>query len=276
MRLLLTIVATLATTVAATACATSGPPPVRPAAVEPATDQTTATPASREARVAIMAAVEAPDRSAEDRALDAGRKPVETLAFFGVAPGMKVAEMGAGRGYGAELLARIVGPEGQVIGHNSPFLLERFAEGPWTERLTKPVMANVVRSDRPFEAPFDPAIDDLDVVLNVLFYHDTYWQGVDREAMNRAIFAALEPGGVYGIVDHSAAEGRGAEDVQTLHRVEEALVIAEIEAAGFILVETADFLRNPDDTRDWNAAPGAAGERRGQSDRFVLKFVKPR
>lgn len=270
MRLFIALAATLACVAAG--CATGAPAPPDPA---PAMSPRAAAPAMSP-RAAATAAVAAPDRSPEDRALDAGREPVETFAFFGVAPGMKVAEMGAGRGYGAELLARIVGPAGQVIGHNSPFLLERFAETPWTERLAKPVMANVERSDRPFEAPFDPAVDDLDAVLNVLFYHDTYWQEVDRAAMNRAIFAALKPGGVYGIVDHSAADGRGAEDVKTLHRVEESLVIAEIEAAGFVLDARADFLRNPDDARDWNAAPGAAGDRRGESDRFVLRFIKPR
>lgn len=223
----------------------------------------------------VRAAVEAADRAAEDRALDGGRKPAEILAFFGVRPGMKVAELGAGGGYTAELLARIVGPGGKVYAQNPPFVLERFAEAPWSERLRKPVMANVVRLDREFDDPFPPDVRGLDVVLNHLFYHDTYWQGVDRAAMNHAVFEALAPGGVYGIVDHSAGAGSGAADVKTLHRVEEAVLRADVEKAGFVLAAEADFLRHPEDTRDWNAAPGASGERRGTSDRFVLKFVKP-
>ena len=60
-----------------------------------------------------------------------------------------------------------------------------------------------------------------------------------------------------------------------LHRIEQSVVEQEIEAAGFVLVESADFLKNPDDTRDWSASPRVAGEKRGHSDRFVLKFVKP-
>ena len=225
---------------------------------------------------APAAAVAAPDRSADDRALDEGRQPAAMLAFFGIAPGMKVAELGAGGGYTAELLARTVGPTGKVYAQNSQFLLDRFAQKPWTERLQKPVMANVVRLDRPFDDPFPPDVKDLDAVLIVLFYHDTYWQKVDRAKMNAAVMRALKPGGVYGIVDHSAAAGTGANDVESLHRIEESTLRADVEQAGFVLAGSADFLKHPADTRDWSASPRTAGEKRGTSDRFVLKFVKPK
>lgn len=224
---------------------------------------------------AIQAAVDAPDRAEADRALDAGRHPAETLAFAGVAPGMKVAELGAGGGYTTELLARVVGPDGVVYGQNSPLILERYAEKPWSERLQKPVMKPVVRADRDFADPLPPEAHDLDAVLLILFYHDTVWMGVDRAKMNQAIFRALKPGGVFLIVDHSARAGSGTQDVQTLHRIEEKVVRDELAAAGFKLAGEASFLRNPDDTRAWNASPRSAGERRGTSDRFVLKFVKP-
>jgi len=222
------------------------------------------------------AVVAAPDRSDADRALDAGRHPAEMLAFFAIAPGMRVAELGAGGGYTAELLARAISPNGTVYAQNSKFLLERFAEKPWSERLQKPAMANVVRLDRPFDDPFPSEVRDLDAVLIVLFYHDTYWQKVDRARMNAAVFRALKPGGVYGIVDHSARAGSGAADVETLHRIEEPTLIADVEQAGFELAGSAEFLRHPDDPRDWSASPRTAGEKRGTSDRFVLKFVKPK
>jgi predicted methyltransferase len=225
---------------------------------------------------AIRAAVDAKDRSPEDRALDAGRHPDQMLAFFGIRPGMRVAELGAGGGYTTELLARTVGPEGRVYGHNTPFILERFAAKPWSERLAKPVMKGVVRLDRSFDEPFSPDLKDLDAVLIVLLYHDAVWMGADRAKMNRAVFAALAPGGVYGIVDHSAKPGTGVADVESLHRIDEAAVISEVKAAGFELQTQGDFLRNPADTRDWSASPRVAGERRGTSDRFALKFVKPR
>jgi predicted methyltransferase len=224
---------------------------------------------------AATAAVAAADRDPADRALDAGRHPAETLAFFGIAPGMRVAELGAGGGYTSELLARTVGPSGKVYAQNSQFLLDRFAQQPWSERLKKPVMANVVRLDRPFDDPFPADVKDLDAVLIVLFYHDTYWQKVERAKMNAAVLRALKPGGVYGIVDHSAKAGDGAADVETLHRIEEPTLVADVEQAGFQLAASAEFLRNPADTRDWSASPRSAGEKRGTSDRFVLKFVKP-
>jgi predicted methyltransferase len=137
-------------------------------------------------------------------------------------------------------------------------------------------MKNVVRLDRAFDDPFPPEVKDLDAVLMVLLYHDTVWMGADRARMNRAVFDALAPGGIYGIVDHSAKPGTGVADVESLHRIDEATVISEVEAAGFTLRAQGDFLRDPADARDWNPAPRAAGERRGTSDRFVLEFVKPR
>ncbi len=231
-----------------------------------------ATPPAASAHPAIVAA---PDRTPDDRALDAGRQPAALLAFFGVGPGMRVAELAAGGGYTTELLARAVGPTGTVYGQNSRFILQRFAQQPWSERLARPAMRNVVRVDREFEDPLPPDARDLDAVVVVLFYHDLFWFGTDRERMNRAIFQALRPGGLYIIVDHSGRAGTGASEVQTLHRIEERVVRDEIERAGFRLVRTADFLRNPADARDWNASPRAAGERRGQSDRFVLAFVRP-
>lgn len=221
------------------------------------------------------ALVAAPDRAPEDRALDAGRHPAELLEFAAVRPGMKVGEIASGGGYTTELLARAVGPSGVVYGQNSKFILERFAEKPWSARLAKPVMKNVVRIDSDFSEPFPETVRDLDLVVNVLFYHDTVWQGTDRARMNQTIFNALRPGGTYLIVDHSARPGAGVQDVETLHRIEEQVVKDEIAKAGFKLERSADFLRAPSDTRDWSASPRVAGERRGTSDRFVLAFVKP-
>lgn len=230
---------------------------------------------SEDAAALANAVVAAPDRSPEDRALDAGRKPAALLAFLGVQPGWRVGDMGAGGGYTAELLQRAVGTGGTVYGQNSKKVLEMFAEKAWGARLAKPVMKNVIRLDRDFEDPFPPDVTGLDAVTLVLFYHDTVWLDVNREAMNKAVFAALKPGGVFLVVDHSARPGDGVQVAQTFHRIEEDVVRKEIIAAGFVLDGEADFLRNPADTRDWNDSPRAAAERRGTSDRFVLRFRKP-
>jgi predicted methyltransferase len=272
----------VATVFGALGCGSSTPPAESPSQVERAwaaqsspAASAAAPPAASEIPPAIQAAFSAPDRSADDRALDAGRKPDQMLAFFGIAPGMRVAELGAGGGYTTELVARIVGPGGKVYGQNSPFILERFAEKPWSERLAKPVMANVVRVDRDFDDPLPSEASNLDAVVIVLFYHDTVWMKIDRDKMNRTVFAALKPGGTYGIVDHSAKEGSRVADAETFHRIDEKVVREEVQRAGFVLDAEASFLRNPSDSRDWNASPRKAAERRGTSDRFVLRFKKP-
>src|SRR5262245_61950144 len=105
-------------------------------------------PAPPTSPASYAAVVSAPDRTAADRALDAGRKPDELLAFAGIRPGMRVAELGAAGGYTTELLARAVGPTGKVYGQNNRLVLDRFAEKPWSARLTGPVMGDVVGVDR--------------------------------------------------------------------------------------------------------------------------------
>lgn len=224
---------------------------------------------------AAHVAVTASDRSEADRALDAGRHPEETFAFFGIAPGMRVAEIQAGGGYSTELLARIVGSSGRVYAQNNKFVLEKYAEGPLSARLAKAVNRNVVRVDRELDDPLPPEATELDAVLDILFYHDTVWMNADRAQMNARIFGALKHGGIYGIIDHSARPSAGLADVKTLHRIDEKVVREEIERAGFRLVREASFLRNAGDTRDWSTSPSTAAERRGTSDRFVLAFVKP-
>ena len=219
--------------------------------------------------------VASPDRTAADQALDPGRHPTAMLAFLAIPTGAHIAEIGAGGGYTTELLARDVGPNGIVYAQNAPFVLQRFAEKPWSERLVRPAMASVVRIDRDFDDPLPPEAKPLDEVVSAFIYHDTVWMKVDRARMNKAIFEALKPGGIYAVLDNSAREGSGLVDVQTVHRIDEKSVIAEVTQAGFKLVGESNFLRNPSDPRDWNASPREAGERRGTGDRFALRFQKP-
>lgn len=219
----------------------------------------------------IAAAVAAPDRPAEDRARDADRRPAEILTFFGIERGATVAELMTGRGYYAELLARAVGPEGKVYAQNNAFVLDRFARSAITERLARPGLGNVVRLDSELDALDLPA-GQLDAVLMILFYHDTYWMEVDRSAMNRAVYLALKPGGVYAVVDHHAAAGSGERNVKSLHRMEASLAKREILEAGFTFVSESDLLRHPDDDRTKSVFDDTI---RGKTDRFVYLFRRP-
>ncbi len=260
---------------AATPTEQPAPPPAPEPPAAPKPPEPPAYTPSADVPQPIRDAVTAADRDDKDRALDAGRKPAEVLAFFNIAPGQKVEELFAAGGYTTELITRVVGDGGKVYAQNTKEILDRFARGPLTTRLAKPVMKNAVMVEQPADKPFPPDAKNLDAVICILNYHDFVWLKVDRAKLNKAVFAALKPGGVYGIVDHSGKQGSGLGDVQTLHRIDEDAVKKEILAAGFKLDAESDVLRNADDPRDWNASPTQAGEKRGTSDRFVLRFVKP-
>jgi predicted methyltransferase len=218
----------------------------------------------------------AADRPEADKALDAGRQPAQLLAFFGAAPGMQVEDVWAGGGYTTELLARVVGPKGKVWSQLPPLPPELAqVEQAWTERLKKPALANTVAVHAGFDGDFMPAPPgSLDLVVINLNYHDLVLRNLDRGVLNAAVFRALKKGGIYGIVDHSAKPGAGQAGLE-LHRIDESQVIAEVERAGFKLDGASSVLRRPDDDRTWSTSPRTAGERRGTSDRFVLRFVKP-
>ena len=225
---------------------------------------------SAEPTADARAVVASADRSDADRKTDVRRRPEMMLAFTGVKAGMRVLDLGAGAGYSTELLARSVGPRGVVYAQNTQAMIDQFVKNRFDERAAKPAMKNVVKLVRAFEDPVPADVHDLDLVTQYFEYHDAPARGTDRAQMNRRAFELLKPGGYYVIADHSAKPGSGVADSKALHRIDEALVRQEVEAAGFKLVATADFLRNPDDPRD--AAPPRAKVR---VDEFVLKFVKP-
>lgn len=210
------------------------------------------------------ALIAAPDRSEADRTNDKRRDPVKLLEFAGPKTGWRVLDMGAGGGYSTELMARAVGASGKVWGQHDK-LSDRFKA-----RQATPPMANVVALDRPFDDPVPADVRDLDLITFFFVYHDTTFMEVDRAKMNKAMFAALKPGGFLVIADHSANKGEGATVGKSLHRIEEETLKQEVQAAGFKLVGSADFLRNPDDPR--TVSVHRSGIR---NDEFVLKFQKP-
>jgi predicted methyltransferase len=216
----------------------------------------------------IAGAVAAADRPDTDKARDADRKPGELVAFAGIKPGMKVAELAPGGGYFTRILSGAVGPRGKVFalsGRPSP-AVEEYAK-------THP---NVVFVGGVAPGTI-PVPEPVDVVWTTLNYHDfknaKVGDGDAAAAYNSAAFKALKPGGIYLIGDHDAAKGAGATVTSSLHRIEGALVIKEVEAAGFKLEAQSDLLRHPAD--DHTARVQETGIR-GKTDQFVLRFRKPR
>lgn len=214
--------------------------------------------------------VAAPERIDADRTNDARRKPAQMLAFAGVRPGMKVLDLGAGGGYSTELLARAVGPQGVVYAQNSKQTSQGQAFARLMERLNRPAMKNTQSVVRDFDDPVPPEARDLDMVTFFYIYHDTPAWDVDRAKMNRRVFEALKPGGIYLIADHAAKAGVGVSASKSLHRIEESALRSEVEAAGFRLLAEADFLRNPADPREERVFALKI-----PVDNFVLKFVRP-
>lgn len=202
------------------------------------------------------------DRPDAERKLDPVRKPQEVMAFYGVKRGDKVADLFAARGYYTAILSQLVGPQGVVYSANAAPRAELH------ERVKQSNLTNVRVIDGPFDKVALPQDGSLDFVFIHLDYHEL--AADTRAAMNRRVFAALKKGGSYGVVDHSAAAGRGDEDAKTFHRIEKALVIKDATAAGFRLAEEGNMLARADDTRDFSVT-----KLRDRSDRFVLKFVKP-
>ena len=231
----------------------------------------------------IKSVVDDPTRPEADRARDADRKPAEILAFFGIDEGQRVLDLQATAGFYTEILSGVVGPEGEVYAQNNNFVLERFAEEPLSQRLARLQETgrdNVTRIDLELDELEVPG--DLDAALFIRFYHDLFWLPTpdenknDRAEFLRRVFAALKPGGVFGVVDHHAESGSGERDAldprEGLHRIDIELVKREVLEAGFRLEAESDVLSNPEDTRDWNIF---SEDRRDKTDRFVLRFVKP-
>jgi predicted methyltransferase len=226
--------------------------------------------AERGAPVSPEVIVAAPDRTPEDRQADSRRRPAALLEFLAVAPGDRVADLAAGSGYTTELLARAVGPGGAVYAQNDKATIDNFVGESWPKRLEREATHNVVRMDRELDAPFAAEARDLDLVTLMFSYHDAIANGLDRSKLNAAVLAALKPGGLYVVADHQAPPGTGVEAANALHRIDEKIVRAEIEAAGFVFVESAAFLREPKDTGK------EPSEKLGfNTDRFILKFKKP-
>ncbi len=217
-------------------------------------------------------------RPQSDLSIDAARKPAEVLEFIGIEPGMSVLDMFSGGGWYAEIIAHVVGERGHVIAHSNEAykgfvgdaLQERFASG-------RVAQAKILMAENNQLALEE---DSLDAIMLSLSFHDIYhvdeeggWALINGPALLAELKKGLRPGGIVGIVDHAATAGSPPETGDSLHRIDPARVVADMEAAGFICEASSDILGNSED--DLSEIVFAEGIR-GKTDRFVMRFRNPK
>lgn len=223
----------------------------------------------------IAAAVADTTRPKEDVARDAARKPAEMLVFAGVKPGQRVVDLMAGGGYFTRLFADAVGPKGRVYAY-TPSEFRKFSKAafPPSGRPADAAHPNTIFWMQPINSFSVP--EPVDLVWTSQNYHDMHddFMGpADIARVNKAVFDALKPGGVFIVLDHAAADGSGLRDTNTLHRIDPAVVKAEVTAAGFVYEGESTVLRNPQDPRDKLVFDPSI---QGHTDQFIYKFRKPR
>lgn len=232
---------------------------------------------SQPALQSIEQAVASPDRPADARAMDEGRKPAEVLAWAGLASGMDVADIMPGLGYWTEIMADVVGPTGSVAAlQPDAFHNDEAGTARWTEVLARSPEASRIRY--PFDA-FEHTPGSLDLALINNSYHELYWESeqysipfTDPDGFVAALYAAMRPGGTVVVIDHVADDPDPRASVDATHRIAPGVVQADFERAGFVLVDASELLANPADDHTGIAfLPPIAG----QTDRFMFKFSKP-
>jgi len=221
--------------------------------------------------ISIGAASTASSQSPQPGAVDPAWKVPEVIAFIGLKKGDKVADIVAGRLTGS--LAQAVGPSGKVYAVETAEVVKAHPEIMDRMKALATQSPNVVVSDDPVASALPSG---LDAVLFRQNYHDLYdkFMGpADVPAFNKAVFAALKPGGVYVVLDHVAAAGSGIGATETLHRIDPARVKADVLAAGFKLDAESSILANGSDDHTKNVFDPSV---RGHTDQFLYRFKKPK
>jgi predicted methyltransferase len=228
----------------------------------------------------VTAALADAGRTDADKAQDADRKPGEMVVFAGIKPGMKVVDLIPGGGYFTRIFAKVVGDKGFVYAYQpsnlDDYIKKRFSVTDVTTAfLSKPYEAykNVQVLHAPVEKFVVP--EQVDLVWTSRNYHDLhdpFFGPADLKVVNKAVFDSLKPGGIFLVLDHAAEPGSGLRDTNTLHRIDEAAVKQEVEAAGFKLAGESSVLRNPADDHKSKVFDASV---KGKTDQFILKFRKP-
>jgi predicted methyltransferase len=222
----------------------------------------------------IKQAMASEQRSEADKERDRNRRPVKTLEFFGIKDNMTVLELIPGRGWYSRLLASALHDNGQLyLSIGADRMKDKISTEP-TYSQVKVIAENIKLQYNPEKRLYDATEPDfkrkdIDAVLTFRNYHNFTYEG--RTAINRAAFAALKPGGIYGVVDHSRRHMQD-DDNENRRRVDPVMAIKEIEAAGFEFVDYSTLHYHPDDELRFEVGRKSVT---GNTDRFTFLFKKP-
>ncbi len=223
----------------------------------------------------LKTALQAPIRGESDTKRDRNRKPAATLEFFGLRDNMTVVELIPGGGWYTKLLAPILADNGKLYtalgtGNIEKNLLDK-------DGLTKVsvLAADAKMGKKPgarlyFLEVSELGVNNVDMVLTFRNYHNFNREG--RMAMNKAAFAALKPGGVYALVDHTQRHMEG-DNPENARRFDPVTAILEIQKSGFVLEDSSSLHYRPDDELRFEVGRKSVT---GNTDRWTLKFRKPK
>ena len=251
--------------------------------------------AAESGSTAIQQSVSGAHRSADHKARDVYRHPEETLNFFGVEEGMTVVELWpGGKGWYSEILAPLVKEKGKLYAahfaadSDVPYYTENLKKYQQKLAGNPAVYGSVVLTTlHPPKALEIAPAGTADRVLTFRNVHNWMKSGT-AEAVFKAAYQALKPGGILGVVEHRGDPAKPQDPEAKSGYVIEADVIKLAEAAGFKLVGQSEINANPKDIKDypkgvWSLPPSLKLKEQdrdkylaiGESDRMTLKFQKP-
>jgi predicted methyltransferase len=203
--------------------------------------------------------------------VDPAWKAPEVIQFIGLKNGDKVADIVAGRLTAS--LAQAVGPSGKVYAVVPAEVVKVHPEALARMKALATRAPNVIVSEGPIGSALPSGLDAVFIRQNYHDLYDKFMGPVDVPAFNKAVFAALKPGGVYVVLDHAAIAGSGIDATETLHRIDPARVKADVLAAGFKLDGESSILANEADDHTKNVFDSSI---RGRTDQFLLRFKRPK
>ena len=218
-----------------------------------------------------LAALDHPSRTEDDRYRDTGFKPIEVYSFLGIEPEMTVADIWPGRGYHTHLLSLLMADEGKVLSVLGPLYLHSDYEQSVRDSLKERIDAGQLANVEVIGPLSDVADESIDVMITVRNYHDLGDKAA-RTAVLPDLMKKLKPGGVLGVIEaYTPKDGID----EPFHRINEDLVVEELTAAGFDLMDRSNLLVNEADTYDFDGREDDAPIHRYFIHRFVHKYQKP-